>query len=233
MRWGRLRASSLPATTGPLPSGLPGYSLLLARRSHSSHAGMAALSPALDEAVSELRYGTIALNAWIGVDYLTATATASWDTFPRHTPDDVESGIGVVHNALLLDEPERTVARSPFHPAHQALLHGVQLDRAGTLGTDAARPSLPVPKRQHPPHPEARLCSRRPAGRARLRANSSPTRQGGVGAWPRPRGSQLSLWPGSHLVPASSGPEAPHGVDFPTRRQPWTRHSSQRVGEAP
>jgi len=125
---------------------------------------MAVLSPALDEAVSELRYGTIALTAWIGVDYLTATATASWDTFPRHTPDDVESGIGVVHNALLLDGPERTVARSPFHPAHQALLHGVQLDRAGTLGTDAARPSLPVPKRQSirlTPQPGSALDDRR------------------------------------------------------------------------
>jgi hypothetical protein len=64
-------------------------------------------------------------------------------SFPGHTPDDVQSGIGVVHNTLLLDGPERTVVRSPFHPAPQALLHGVQLDRAGTLGTDAARPSLP------------------------------------------------------------------------------------------
>ncbi|WP_031144566.1 hypothetical protein [Streptomyces flavovariabilis] len=78
----------------------------------------------------------------LGVDR-SLTATASWDTFPGHTPDDVQSGIGVVHNALLLDGPERTVVRSPFHPAPQALLHGVQLDRAGTLGTDAARPSLP------------------------------------------------------------------------------------------
>ncbi|MGW0500480.1 hypothetical protein ACWD0Z_35135 [Streptomyces sp. NPDC003007] len=104
---------------------------------------MSVLSPALDEAVSELCYGTIALNAWIGVGHLTATTTASWDAFPGHTPDDVQSGIGVVHNALLLDGPERTVVRSPFHPAPQALLHGVQLDRAGTLGTDAARPSLP------------------------------------------------------------------------------------------
>nr|WP_229829277.1 hypothetical protein [Streptomyces massasporeus] len=153
--------------------------------------------------------------------------------FPGAHPRRVQSGIGVVHNTLLLDGPERTVVRSPFHPAPQALLHGVQLDRVGTLGTDAARPSLPVLKRQHPPHPAARLCARRPAGRARLRANSSPRRQGGVGAWLRPRGSQLSLWPGSHLVPASSGPEAPHGVDFPMRRESWTRRSSQRVGEAP
>ncbi|PBC65621.1 hypothetical protein BKI49_02565 [Streptomyces sp. Tue6028] len=83
---------------------------------------MAALGPALDEAVAELRYGTVALNAWTGVGYLTATAT--WGAFPGHTLDDVQSGIGVVHNALLLDGPERTVVRGPFRPAPRSILHG-------------------------------------------------------------------------------------------------------------
>ncbi|MCT7352808.1 aldehyde dehydrogenase family protein [Streptomyces sp. 15-116A] len=88
-----------------------------------AHPGtMAVLGPALDEAIAELRYGTIALNAWTGVGYL--TATASWGAFPGHTLDDVQSGIGVVHNALLLDGPERTVVRGPFHPAPRAILHG-------------------------------------------------------------------------------------------------------------
>ncbi|MET8541730.1 aldehyde dehydrogenase family protein, partial [Kitasatospora sp. NPDC004799] len=80
------------------------------------------LGPALDEAIAELRYGTVALNAWTGVGYLTATAT--WGAFPGHTLDDVQSGIGVVHNALLLDGPERTVVRGPFRPAPRSLLHG-------------------------------------------------------------------------------------------------------------
>ncbi|MEU6665846.1 aldehyde dehydrogenase family protein [Streptomyces sp. NPDC046727] len=83
---------------------------------------IAALGPALDQAVARLRYGTVALNAWTGVGYL--TATASWGAFPGHTLDDVQSGIGVVHNALLLDGPERTVVRGPFRPAPRALLHG-------------------------------------------------------------------------------------------------------------
>ncbi|MEU3830581.1 aldehyde dehydrogenase family protein [Streptomyces sp. NPDC029080] len=88
-----------------------------------AHPGtMALLGPALDEAIAELRYGTVALNAWTGVGYL--TATASWGAFPGHTLDDVQSGIGVVHNALLLDGPERTVVRGPFRPAPRALLHG-------------------------------------------------------------------------------------------------------------
>lgn len=80
------------------------------------------LGSALDRVITELRYGTVALNAWTGVGYLTATAT--WGAYPGHTLDDVQSGIGVVHNALLLDGPERTVVRGPFHPAPRALLRG-------------------------------------------------------------------------------------------------------------
>ncbi|MFG3224715.1 aldehyde dehydrogenase family protein [Kitasatospora sp. NPDC048194] len=78
------------------------------------------LGSALDRAIAELRYGTVALNAWTGAGYLTATAT--WGAHPGHTVDDVQSGIGVVHNALLLDGPERTVVRGPFRPAPRALL---------------------------------------------------------------------------------------------------------------
>jgi len=36
----------------------------------------------------------------------------------------VQSGIGVVHNAVLLDSPERTVVRGPFRPAPRSVLHG-------------------------------------------------------------------------------------------------------------
>src|SRR5262249_35088650 len=57
-----------------------------------------------------------------GVGYLTAAAT--WGAFPGHTLDDVQSGIGIVHNAVLLAGPERTVLRGPFRPAPRALLHG-------------------------------------------------------------------------------------------------------------
>ncbi|GAA3168286.1 MULTISPECIES: aldehyde dehydrogenase family protein [Streptomyces] len=83
---------------------------------------VASLGPALDDAIAALRYGTVALNAWTGVGYLTATAT--WGAYPGHSLDDVQSGIGVVHNALLLDRPERTVVRGPFRPAPRAIAHG-------------------------------------------------------------------------------------------------------------
>ncbi|QSR25367.1 aldehyde dehydrogenase [Nocardioides aromaticivorans] len=69
---------------------------------------------AFEQLLAGLRYGTIAVNAWTGVGYLSPFAT--WGAFPGHTPDDIQSGHGVVHNGLLLARPERTVVRGPFRP---------------------------------------------------------------------------------------------------------------------
>ncbi len=80
------------------------------------------LGPDLDAMIEQLRYGTIAINAWTGVGFFTAGAT--WGAFPGHTIEDVQSGIGVVHNAFLLADTERTVVRGPFRPAPRSLLHG-------------------------------------------------------------------------------------------------------------
>ncbi len=86
------------------------------------HKTIAGLGEGLDRAIAELRYGTVAVNAWTGVAFL--TARASWGAFPGHTLDDVQSGIGVVHNALLLDQPERTVVRGPFRPFPRSMATG-------------------------------------------------------------------------------------------------------------
>lgn len=74
-----------------------------------------------EELIASLHYGTIAVNAWTGVGYLTPNAT--WGAFPGHTLEDVQSGIGVVHNALLLAQPERTVVQGPFRPAPRSVFH--------------------------------------------------------------------------------------------------------------
>ena len=76
----------------------------------------------LEEILVELRYGTIAINAWTGVGFL--TAQASWGAFPGHTLQDVQSGIGVVHNTFLFDKPQRTVVEAPFKPFPRNLLSG-------------------------------------------------------------------------------------------------------------
>ncbi|MEV0107116.1 aldehyde dehydrogenase family protein [Nocardia sp. NPDC050799] len=81
-----------------------------------------ALGTEFDPMIERLRYGTVAVNAWTAVGYL--TPTASWGAYPGHTLDDVQSGIGVVHNAWLIDGIERTVVRGPFRPAPRSVLHG-------------------------------------------------------------------------------------------------------------
>ncbi len=83
---------------------------------------IAELGADFDALIEQLRYGTIAVNTWTGLGFL--TPTASWGGFPGATLDDVQSGIGVVHNAWLIDRPERTVVRGPFRPAPRSLLHG-------------------------------------------------------------------------------------------------------------
>jgi aldehyde dehydrogenase (NAD(P)+) len=80
------------------------------------------LGDSFENSLVELRYGTIAINAWTGVGF--GTPTASWGAFPGHTINDVQSGIGVVHNAMLLENPERTVIRGPFRPSPRSLLNG-------------------------------------------------------------------------------------------------------------
>ncbi|MEU0405198.1 aldehyde dehydrogenase family protein [Streptomyces sp. NPDC006197] len=72
--------------------------------------------------IADLRYGTVAVNAWTGVGYL--TARAPWGAFPGHTLQDAQSGIGIVHNGLLLDGTERTVVHGPFRPFPRSVLTG-------------------------------------------------------------------------------------------------------------
>ena len=83
---------------------------------------ISSLGPALSSAIADLRYGTVAVNAWTAVGFLTPAAT--WGAYPGHTLEDVGSGIGVVHNSLLLSGAERTVVRGPFRPAPRSVLHG-------------------------------------------------------------------------------------------------------------
>jgi acyl-CoA reductase-like NAD-dependent aldehyde dehydrogenase len=74
----------------------------------------------LDEIIANLRYGTIAINAWTGLAFL--LPQARWGAFPGHTLDDVQSGIGAVHNTMLFDRPQRTVVEAPFTPFPRNLL---------------------------------------------------------------------------------------------------------------
>jgi aldehyde dehydrogenase (NAD(P)+) len=85
-------------------------------------ATMAELGDDFERAIAELRYGCVAINAWTGVGFLLAQGT--WGAFPGHSPGDIQSGRGVVHNALLFDRPQKTVVRGSFYPFPRGLAHG-------------------------------------------------------------------------------------------------------------
>ncbi|WP_426185506.1 aldehyde dehydrogenase family protein [Microbacterium sp. TWP3-1-2b2] len=77
------------------------------------------LGSGFERAIARLRYGSIAINAWTAFGFITPTLT--WGAFPGSTIADVGSGMGVVHNALLLDRVERSVVHGPFRPFPRSL----------------------------------------------------------------------------------------------------------------
>ena len=82
----------------------------------------AALGSRLEDAISRLRYGTVAINVWTGGAFL--LGQAAWGAFPGHERTDIQSGSGVVHNALLFDRPQKSVLSGPFAPFPRSLLLG-------------------------------------------------------------------------------------------------------------
>jgi acyl-CoA reductase-like NAD-dependent aldehyde dehydrogenase len=75
-----------------------------------------------EEIIADLHYGCIAINAWTGLGFL--LVQTPWGAFPGHTLDDVQSGIGFVHNTFMFDKPERTVVEAPFKPYPRNVLSG-------------------------------------------------------------------------------------------------------------
>ncbi|MBT2484553.1 MULTISPECIES: aldehyde dehydrogenase family protein [unclassified Microbacterium] len=99
-----------------------------------------ALGTGFERAIADLRYGSIAINGWTAFGFITPTLT--WGAYPGSTIDDVGSGIGVVHNALLLDHVERSVVRGPFRPSPRWLTSGLR--HPGSLKSSRAT-ILPKP----------------------------------------------------------------------------------------
>jgi len=71
-----------------------------------------AVAEAVERAIANLRYGSVAVNHWAGI--LFALVTPTWGAFPGHTHDDIRSGQGVVHNTFMFDRPQKSVLRGPF-----------------------------------------------------------------------------------------------------------------------
>ena len=72
-----------------------------------NHAG-----PALERAIADLRYGTVALNHWSAIGY--GLGITPWGAHPGHPRNDIGSGAGFVHNPLMFERVQKSVVRSPF-----------------------------------------------------------------------------------------------------------------------
>jgi hypothetical protein len=68
--------------------------------------------PAIDQAIADLRYGSIGVNLWHAMSF--AFATTTWGAYPGHAITDIQSGRGVVGNAFLFAQPQKSVVRGPF-----------------------------------------------------------------------------------------------------------------------
>ncbi len=75
-----------------------------------------------EEIITDLHYGTIAVNTWSGLGFL--TPACPWGAFPGHTLQDVQSGIGFAHNTYMFDRPERVIVQAPWRPFPRNLLSG-------------------------------------------------------------------------------------------------------------
>lgn len=83
---------------------------------------MKELGAEFEDAIGDLRYGAIGVNAWCALAFLTAEST--WGAFPGHVRSDIQSGTGVVHNSRLFEKPEKTVVYAPFTPFPRNLITG-------------------------------------------------------------------------------------------------------------
>jgi acyl-CoA reductase-like NAD-dependent aldehyde dehydrogenase len=94
---------------------------------HPRHESDPTVRPALDRAITDLRYGTVALNHWPAMVY--AFGVPPWGGHPSATLEDIQSGLGWVHNTLMLERVEKNVLRGPLRafpkpawfPGHKTL----------------------------------------------------------------------------------------------------------------
>lgn len=70
------------------------------------------IAAAVDQAVADLRYGTVIVNHWGALAYY--AMITPWGGYPGSDIHDIQSGKGVVNNPLMFDMPEKSVLYTPF-----------------------------------------------------------------------------------------------------------------------
>jgi aldehyde dehydrogenase (NAD(P)+) len=83
---------------------------------------------AVERAIADLRYGSVAVNTWPGASF--GLMSLPWGGHPAAgSPRDIQSGRGFVHNTLMLERVEKGVLRAPvktfpvmpWFPGHRSL----------------------------------------------------------------------------------------------------------------
>ncbi|MBR58885.1 MAG: aldehyde dehydrogenase [Myxococcales bacterium] len=82
---------------------------------HPETAASPAMAEALEQAIRDLRYGAVGINHWPAMCF--ALGTTPWGAYPGSTLEDIQSGLGFVHNTFMLENVEKAVIRGPFRPA--------------------------------------------------------------------------------------------------------------------
>jgi aldehyde dehydrogenase (NAD(P)+) len=71
-----------------------------------------AVAAALDTAIADLRYGAVGVNHWSALVY--ALVTPPWGAHPSSTLENIQGGLGWVHNSFMLEGIEKAVLRGPL-----------------------------------------------------------------------------------------------------------------------
>jgi len=86
----------------------------------------AKLGPAVERAIARLRYGTVGVNGYPVMGF--AFMAPPWGGYPGATAENIQSGIGWVHNSCMLEGVEKSVLRNPittfpkpiYFPSHRS-----------------------------------------------------------------------------------------------------------------
>ena len=107
---------------------------------------MKELGDEFENYLAKLKFGAIGVNCWNAMAFSIPQCT--WGAYAGgQTLDNVESGIGVVHNSYLFDKSQKSVVYAPFWEAPRGFLHGQfkMFPKPGWFVTNKA--SLPAMKK--------------------------------------------------------------------------------------
>jgi aldehyde dehydrogenase (NAD(P)+) len=79
-------------------------------------------SESFNRAIEDLEYGGIGINIWNAAVYL--QSRCPWGAYPGNSPAAIGSGIGFVHNTIMLGSTQKSIYRAPFAPYHRTATKG-------------------------------------------------------------------------------------------------------------